>query len=282
VKLATAVEEVRAWRTLVSGAVGLVPTMGALHDGHLSLIKAARRRDTYVVVTVFVNPTQFGPKEDLSRYPRDLDRDRDLLAAAGVDLLFAPGPAEVYPPGFDTWVEVAGPSRALEGERRPGHFRGVATVVAKLFGIVQPHHAYFGRKDAQQLAVLTKMARDLNLPVEIVPCPIHREPDGLAMSSRNVYLSPAERDAGPVLRRALAEATRLWKGGERDADRLRDAMTDVLAREPLARIDYVSVADPDSFEERKGPCETALCLLAVFFGATRLIDNQPLPEPPGG
>lgn len=276
-KLASTVEEVRAWRTLASGPVGLVPTMGALHDGHLSLVEAARRRDTYVAVTVFVNPTQFGPQEDLSRYPRDLDRDRQLLAAAGVDLLFAPPPGEVYPPGFDTWIEVGGPSHSLEGERRPGHFRGVATVVAKLFGIVQPHHAYFGRKDAQQLAVLTRMTRDLNLPVEIVPCPIHREQDGLAMSSRNVYLSPAERAAAPVLRRALGEAAGRWKDGERDADRLRAAMAEVLAAEPLARVDYVSVADPESFAERHGPVEVAHCLLAVFFGTTRLIDNEALP-----
>jgi pantoate--beta-alanine ligase len=254
--------------------------MGALHAGHLSLVERARRENDHVATSVFVNPTQFGPQEDLSRYPRDLDRDRTLLSDAGVDLLFAPSPAEMYPAGFSTGVDVAGPSARLEGERRPGHFRGVATVVLKLFHVVEPDRAYFGQKDAQQLAVVRQMVRDLDLRLAIVACPTVREADGLALSSRNVYLGPEDRRAAPVLHRALQRATALWQEGERDAAVLRRAMTDVVASEPRARLDYASVADPDTFAEIEGRSDPVLAALAVFFGTTRLIDNAPLPPKP--
>jgi len=282
VKVVTTVAEARAWRASVGGSVGLVPTMGALHAGHLSLVERARRENDHVAASVFLNPTQFGPAEDLSRYPRDLARDRTLLEAAGTDVLFAPDQAQVYPPGFSTFVEVAGPSGPLEGERRPGHFQGVATVVLKLFGILTPGRAYFGRKDAQQLAVIRRMVSDLDVPVEIMPCPTRREPDGLALSSRNAYLTPEQRAAAPVVHRALLAARSLWERGERDAGALRDVMRETLAGEPLARPDYVSVADPDTFAEREGRGQIAIACLAVFFGTTRLIDNLPLPPPDDG
>jgi pantoate--beta-alanine ligase len=282
VKTVTTVAEARAWRRAQRGSVGLVPTMGALHDGHLSLVERARRENDQVAASVFVNPTQFGPHEDLGRYPRDLARDTKLLEDAGVDLLFAPEPTEMYPQGFATAVEVAGPSQFLEGERRPGHFRGVATVVLKLFGIAQPDRAYFGQKDAQQLAVVRRMVKDLDVPVEIVGCPIRREADGLALSSRNVYLSPDERRGAPVLFRSLEAARQRWEAGERDASAIRAAVRAVLATEPLARPDYVSVADPETFVEAEGRVDAAIVLLAVFFGKTRLIDNLPLGEARAG
>jgi pantoate--beta-alanine ligase len=282
VKTVTTVAEARAWRRAQRGSVGLVPTMGALHDGHLSLVERARPENDQVAASVFVNPTQFGPHEDLGRYPRDLARDTKLLEDAGVDLLFAPEPTEMYPQGFATAVEVAGPSQFLEGERRPGHFRGVATVVLKLFGIAQPDRAYFGQKDAQQLAVVRRMVKDLDVPVEIVGCPIRREADGLALSSRNVYLSPDERRGAPVLFRSLEAARQRWEAGERDANAIRAAVRAVLATEPLARPDYVSVADPETFVEAEGRVGAAIVLLAVFFGKTRLIDNLPLGEARAG
>jgi pantoate--beta-alanine ligase len=275
-KVVTTIGEIRRWRAEAGGRVGLVPTMGALHAGHLSLVEAARRENDRVVVTVFVNPTQFGPHEDLSRYPRDLERDAALLAGVGADLLFAPSAEEMYPPGTETVVEVGSVALPLEGERRPGHFRGVATVVAKLLGIATPDRAYFGEKDAQQLGVIRRLVADLNLPVEIRPCPIVREPDGLALSSRNAYLSPEERRAAPVLFRALQEAESLWRAGERDADALRRAMAATLATEPRVRVDYVSAADPATFREvetAKGPVHL---LLAAFVGKARLIDNRRL------
>jgi len=273
VSLVRTVREVREWRRSVSGSLGLVPTMGYLHDGHLSLVDRARRENATVAASLFVNPTQFGPSEDLSRYPRDLDRDRALLEARGCDLLFAPAPDEMYPKGFDTFVDVGSISAPLEGERRPGHFRGVATVVLKLFDIVQPQRAYFGQKDAQQLAVLRRMVRDLDVPVEIVGCPIVREADGLAMSSRNSYLRPAERRAATVLYRALCAARDLWTSGERDAETLRVRMRAVLDAEPLARTDYVSVADAENLQELARIEGPALLSMAVFLGKTRLIDN---------
>jgi pantoate--beta-alanine ligase len=279
-KVAETIAETRGWRGQIRGSVGLVPTMGALHAGHLSLVDRARRENDHVATSVFVNPTQFGPQEDLSRYPRDLDRDRTLLSDAGVDLLFAPSPAEMYPAGFSTGVDVAGPSARLEGERRPGHFRGVATVVLKLFHVVEPDRAYFGQKDAQQLAVVRQMVRDLDLRLAIVACPTVREADGLALSSRNVYLGPEDRRAAPVLHRALERATALWQEGERGAAVLRRAMTNVVSSEPRARLDYASVADPDTFAEIEGRSESVLAALAVFFGTTRLIDNAPLPPKP--
>jgi pantoate--beta-alanine ligase len=279
-KVTTTIADARRWRRSLRGSVGLVPTMGALHAGHLSLVAQARRENDQVAASVFVNPTQFAPHEDLARYPRDLDRDLALLADAGVALLLAPAPEEMYPADFSTAVDVMGPATPFEGQRRPGHFRGVASVVLKLFNVIGPDRAYFGRKDAQQLAVVTRLARDLDLPVAIVGCPTVREPDGLALSSRNVYLGPEDRRAAPILHRALAQATALWAGGERDADTLRRAMNEVLGSELRAKVDYAALVDPVTFAEIHGRCEVALAVLAVFFGTTRLIDNVPLPPVP--
>ncbi len=267
------IEEFRAARAALHGTVGLVPTMGYLHEGHLSLVRRARAENDNVITTIFVNPTQFSPAEDLARYPRDLPRDLALLEAEKVDLVFAPDVAEMYPPGFGTFVD-AGPITApLEGAARPGHFRGVATVVCKLFNITTPHRAYFGQKDAQQTLVIRRMTLDLNLPVEIVVCPIVREPDGLAMSSRNVYLNPEERRAATVLFRALQAAQDRFRAGERNGDALRAAMRAVIDAEPLARADYVSVADLDDLHELEEVTSRALASLAVRIGTTRLIDN---------
>jgi pantoate--beta-alanine ligase len=270
------VADLRAWRRGSAGSVGLVPTMGYLHAGHVSLVARARGENDHVVASLFVNPTQFGPNEDLARYPRDFERDSGLLHAAGCDVLFAPPVAEVYPRGFDTFVDVGAVARPLEGERRPGHFRGVATVVLKLFQIVQPDRGYFGQKDAQQLGVIRAMARDLDVPVGVVGCPIVREPDGLAMSSRNSYLDAEDRRAAPALYRALTAARVRWDGGERSASALRRAAQAVLDAEPRARTDYVSVADPVTFQELDGIDGPALVSMAVFFGRTRLIDNLQL------
>ena len=272
-KVVATIGEARAWRRSLPGRVALVPTMGALHAGHLSLLSRARNECDHVAASVFVNPTQFGPQEDLSRYPRDLGRDQALLAEGGCDLVFAPTADELYPTGFDTWVVPGAVSAPLEGERRPGHFRGVATIVLKLFHIVEPDRAYFGRKDAQQLAVISRMVRDLDVPVEIVACETVRDPDGLALSSRNVYLTPEERRAAPVVHRALAAAQRAFDGGERSADVLRRTIHEVLAGEPLARPDYVSVADALTLRELTQIDGTAVASVAVFFGRTRLIDN---------
>jgi len=252
--------------------------MGALHEGHLSLVRRARAECDQVVASVFVNPTQFGPREDLTRYPRDPGRDQRLLEEARCDLLFIPAPEEMYPPASDTFVEPGAVAAPLEGERRPGHFRGVATVVLKLFNIVAPTRAYFGRKDAQQLAVIRKMVADLNVDVLVVPCATVREPDGLALSSRNAYLSPEERAAATVLYRALGSAGRCFQAGERDAAALRAAMLDVLVAEPGARTDYVSVADPLTLRELERVETHALLSLAVRIGGTRLIDNVVLPD----
>jgi pantoate--beta-alanine ligase len=271
------IADARAWRAALGGSVGLVPTMGYLHAGHLSLVERARRENDHVAASLFVNPTQFGPSEDLAGYPRDLARDRALLEQAGCDLLFAPGVADMYPEGRGTTVDPGGVSAPLEGERRPGHFQGVATVVLKLLNIVQPHRAYFGQKDAQQLGVIRAMVRDLDVPVEIVGCPTVREPDGLALSSRNSYLDADDRRAAPVLYRALLAARRLWEEGERSGDVLREAMRRVLAAEPRARVDYVSVADPLTFRELERLDGPALLSMAVFVGRARLIDNLALP-----
>jgi pantoate--beta-alanine ligase len=276
VRVATTVDEVRRWRREARGSVGLVPTMGALHAGHLSLVEAARRENDRVAVTLFVNPTQFGPHEDYARYPRDLARDAALLAPAGADLLFAPPAEEMYPPGTETTVDVGPVAVPLEGERRPGHFRGVATVVLKLLGIATPARAYFGEKDAQQLAVIRRLVADLNVPVEVRACPIVREADGLALSSRNAYLSPEDRRAATVLFRALEAGEALWRAGERDAGALRRAMARHLAGEPRARVDYVSVADPSTFREVETASGPLYLLLAAFFGEARLIDNRRL------
>ena len=260
-------------RLSFAGMVGLVPTMGYLHEGHLSLVHRAREECDHVVVSIFVNPTQFGPKEDLSKYPRDLDRDLSLLEPFGTDLIWMPTAEIMYPQGYQTWVEVEAITSPLEGAMRPGHFRGVTTVVAKLFNGVQPHKAYFGQKDAQQAAVIRQMTRDLNFPIEIVVCPIVREPDGLAMSSRNVYLDTEQRKAATVLYRSLSAAKKAYESGERDAEKLRQIMKDVLASEPLAQMQYVSCADYDMLEELETVTGKTLLSMAVFMGKTRLIDN---------
>ena len=272
-KIVTTLEELWAARASFPGPVGLVPTMGFLHEGHLSLVRRARKECASVVASIFVNPTQFGPNEDLATYPRDLDRDLALLEAAGADLVWTPTVEVMYPAGFQTHVEVESVSRGLEGERRPGHFRGVATVVAKLFAAVQPQLAYFGQKDAQQTVVIRQMARDLSFPVEVVICPIVREPDGLALSSRNTYLHDDERVAATVLYRALTAARDAFDSGSRDAETLRGIMAGVIDAETLARRQYVSCADPITLRELDGPVERALLSMAVYVGKTRLIDN---------
>ena len=265
-------QDLRSNRLSFAGTVGLVPTMGYLHEGHLSLIRRAREECDHVVVSVFVNPTQFGPKEDLAKYPRDLDQDTKLIETY-TDLLWTPTAEVMYPQGYQTWVEVEAMTRPLEGAMRPGHFRGVTTVVAKLFNAVQPHKAYFGQKDAQQAAVIRQMVRDLNFPLEIVVCPTTREPDGLAMSSRNVYLDPEQRKAATVLYRSLTAAKELYEAGERNAEKVRGKMKEVLASEPLAEPQYVSCADYDTLEELQEIQGKALLSMAVFFEKTRLIDN---------
>lgn len=274
-QLVKSVEEVRAIRWADPTLTwGFVPTMGALHEGHLSLVRRARAECDRVAVSIFVNPIQFNNPADLATYPRTLERDCALLEAEQVDLVWAPDEAIMYPPGFQTYVTVEEVTRPLEGAHRPGHFRGVTTVVAKLFNVVQPHRAYFGQKDAQQALVVKQMVRDLGFNLEIVVCPIVREADGLAMSSRNVRLNPAERAAATVLYRALSAAVAEWEAGRRDADHLRRTMSEVIAAEPLARAEYVSAADPETLEELHGEVQRALLSMAVFVGETRLIDNM--------
>jgi pantoate--beta-alanine ligase len=275
------VETIDAFRAVrpTTGTLGFVPTMGYLHAGHLALVERARAENGSVAASIFVNPTQFGPSEDFERYPRDLPRDLNLLEAAGVDLVFVPAVREMYPDGFSTYVEVEGVTRMLEGGVRPGHFRGVATIVCKLLNIADAERAYFGQKDAQQTVVIRRMVRDLNIRTEIVVVPTVREPDGLALSSRNAYLSPEERAAAPVLYRALEAARTLWEAGERNGAMLREHVQAVLAQEPLACVDYVSVADPLTLEELDTIGHAALVSLAVRFGKTRLIDNMLLGSP---
>ena len=275
-QILTTISDFRSMREKIhsSGSLGLVPTMGYLHDGHLELVRHARVANETVAVSIFVNPTQFGPDEDVLTYPRDVERDQVLLEEVGCDLLFYPAVEEMYPPGgADVYVVPGKLAAVLEGASRPGHFRGVATVVAKLFNIVQPERAYFGQKDGQQLAVIRRMVRDLDFPVEIVAVPTVRDPDGLAMSSRNTYLNPRERSAATVLYRALTRARALYLEGEQDAEVLRAAMFDVLASERLAGVDYVSVADPETLEEMALLDSDAMASLAVRIGRTRLIDN---------
>ena len=261
--------------------VGFVPTMGALHEGHMSLVRAAMAECQPVIASIFVNPTQFGPGEDLRKYPRTFEADRKRLEEAGVSYLFAPEAGEMYPQGFRTWVNVEGLSDRLEGRVRPGHFRGVTTVVLKLLEIAQPQKAFFGRKDAQQARLIQQMARDLHLDSKIIVCPIVREPDGLAMSSRNTYLSPDERRAATVLHRALDGARRAIERGERDALRLTAAMREVIRGEPLAQPDYVELVDAETLEPVTRLRRTCLALLAARFGATRLIDNLLIEERDG-
>ena len=254
--------------------LGLVPTMGYLHEGHLALVRRARNENATLAVSIFVNPTQFGLQEDVDSYPRDLDRDLRLLRKAGVDLVFVPSLAEMYPEGFDTWVEVGKLAQPLEGAHRPGHFRGVATVVTKLLNIVRPDRAYFGQKDGQQAAVIKRLALDLDMGVEIVVVPTVREEDGLALSSRNAYLSPPERAAAPVIYRALSRAESLWRSGEKDAALLRDEVLRILSSEPLVSgVDYVSVADAETLEELERVDRRAIVSVAVHIGKARLIDN---------
>lgn len=269
---ASTLDELRSARLSFSGTVGLVPTMGFLHEGHLSLIRRAKEECDHVVVSIFINPTQFGPKEDLSKYPRDIKRDLGLIEPL-TDLVWIPTAEIMYPKGYQTWVEVEAITSLLEGAVRPGHFKGVTTIVAKLFNGVQPHKAYFGQKDAQQVAVIRQMTRDLNFPIEIVVCPTMREADGLAMSSRNVYLEPEQRKAATVLFRSLSAAKNAYDKGERNAEKMRSKMKEVLAGEPLAEVQYVSCADYDSLEELDELKGKALLSMAVFIGKTRLIDN---------
>lgn len=275
-QILTTIDDFRTARTNAGAteSLGLVPTMGHLHDGHLELVRHARAANGTVAVSIFVNPTQFGPDEDMLTYPRDVERDRVLLEEVGCDLLFYPAVEEMYPPGgADIHIVPGKLATVLEGASRPGHFVGVATVVAKLFNIVQPERAYFGQKDGQQLVVIRQMVRDLDFPVEIVAVPTVREPDGLAMSSRNTYLNAGERSAATVLHRALMRAQELHLDGEHDAEVLRAAMSDVLASESLAAVDYVSVADPETLAELVLVDSQAMVSLAVRIGGTRLIDN---------
>jgi pantoate--beta-alanine ligase len=272
-KQVVTMQELRTARKALTETVGFVPTMGFLHAGHISLVELAKKNNASVVASIFVNPAQFGPNEDLSAYPRDIPKDLNMLEDAGVDLVWLPTPDVIYPTGFNTWVDVEGVTEPLEGASRPGHFRGVATVVTKLFNAVQPQSAYFGQKDAQQVAVIKQMTGDLNFPLEIVVGPTLREPDGLAMSSRNSYLSAEERNAAPVLHRALSAAQATYEAGERSGDALRATMHDLIKQEPLARLQYVSCADPLTLQELNQIENGALLSMAVFIGKTRLIDN---------
>ncbi len=254
-------------------SVGFVPTMGYLHDGHLSLVRESRKRADVTVVSIFINPLQFGPQEDFRRYPRDPGRDESLLEKEGVDILFQPPDLEMYPGGYRTTVEVSGLQDKLCGRSRPGHFRGVATVVLKLFHIVRPDYAFFGQKDAQQAIIVRRMTEDLNLDVTVEALPIVREPDGLAMSSRNIYLKPEERRAALALFRSLEEARRISGGGERSTGSIRDQMLRMISREPLAKVDYVEIVDPQTLEPVDRIEGAVLVAVAVYVGSTRLIDN---------
>ena len=277
-KVVRTVDELRIERKKLSEPVGLVPTMGYLHTGHLSLVRAAHADCASVVVSIFVNPSQFGPKEDFSSYPRDTQRDLALLEAEGVDLVWMPETETMYPAGYQSWVSVEDLTRRLEGEIRPGHFRGVTTIVAKLFNAVQPQKSFFGQKDAQQAQVIRQMVRDLNIPVEIKLCPIIREADGLAMSGRNTYLDPQERQAATVLSRSLWAAKKAIEDGERRSAEIKKGMVSIFEAESLAKVQYIAFVNPDTFEEIGVITEKALILLAVHIGKTRLIDNLLLTE----
>lgn len=255
------------------GTAGFVPTMGFLHDGHLELVRRAKAENPIAGASIFVNPTQFGPKEDLASYPRDIPRDIKMLESAKTDFLFMPSAEEMYPPRASTWVNVEKVTERLEGAVRPGHFRGVATVVTKLFNIVQPSRAYFGQKDAQQCVVIKRMVADLDMDLEVVICPTVREPDGLAMSSRNTYLKPDERQAAVVLSQSLKLAERLYAQGERNAATVRAKMTELIKKQPLANIDYISIADNETLEELDVIRPPALVSLVVKIGKPRLLDN---------
>jgi len=272
-KIVKNIAEMSSLRPKLTAPVGFVPTMGYLHEGHLVLVRRAREENPSVAVSIFVNPTQFGPREDFAQYPHDPGRDLALLEKEGVDIVFMPSAEEMYPPGFDSWVEVSKITEKLEGTARPGHFRGVATVVAKLFNIVHPDRAYFGQKDAQQLIVIKKMASDLDMGIEVVAVPTVREPDGLAMSSRNTYHNTEERKQAVVLYQSLNLAQKLYVEGERDARAIREQMTALIKRQPLAEIEYISIADAETLDELDRVKPPALVSMAVRFGKTRLIDN---------
>jgi pantoate--beta-alanine ligase len=272
-KVLKTIGEMKQLRLKLPEPVGFVPTMGYLHEGHLVLVRQAKAENSSVVVSIFVNPTQFGPQEDFKRYPRDPQRDLAMLEKEGTDVVFMPSVDEMYPPNFDSWVEVGKIGERLEGASRPGHFRGVATVVAKLFNIVQPDRAYFGQKDAQQLAVIRKMVAELDMNLEVVGVPTVREGDGLAMSSRNTYLNPEERKAAVVLYQALNLAQKLFSQGEKDAQAIRRQMTELIQKQPLADIDYISIADAETLDELDKVKPPALISMAVKIGKTRLIDN---------
>ncbi len=271
--LITTVAEMVKARDQAQRPLGLVPTMGYLHEGHLTLVRQARQENRTLVASIFVNPTQFGPAEDFASYPRDVERDLNLLRTEGTDIVFASTVEEMYPGGYSTYVDVEGVTAPLEGARRPGHFRGVATVVTKLFTIVRPDRSYFGQKDGQQVVVVKRLTRDLDLGTEIIVVPTVREHDGLALSSRNVYLTPEERHAAPALHHALCRVRELWEQGQRDAEALRQEMVAIITDQPLAHIDYVSVADAVTLEELKQVNGPAMVSLAIRFGRTHLIDN---------
>lgn len=276
--IAETIADFRTLRNNLKGKVGLVPTMGYLHEGHMSLVEAAREDCDSIIATIFVNPAQFGEGEDLETYPRDMARDLQMLADAGVDLVFTPTPAVMYPPRFQTWVTVENVSQDKEGGQRDGHFQGVATIVAKLFNITQPDIAFFGQKDAQQVAVIRQMVHDLDFPLDIRVCPIVREVDGLALSSRNVYLTETERKAALKLNQALKATGNLYEQGERDPDKLRQVAFEILNAEPLAIIDYISLADAGTLEEITEATEYPLLLsLTAKVGQPRLLDNCLLP-----
>jgi pantoate--beta-alanine ligase len=280
-RICNTIEDMRAaGRAVRRGGkrLGFVPTMGALHEGHLSLVRAARASCDVVAGSIFVNPLQFGPNEDLAKYPQTFERDRELLEKEGVELLFAPSVEEMYPAGGVTWVTVEGLSSKLDGGSRPGHFRGVTTVVAKLFHIVEPDAAFFGQKDAAQVAIIRQMVRDLNFPVEIVACPIVRESDGLAMSSRNAYLNEQHRKQALVLHRSLLRVKKSWEAGEREARKLVALGCEEIAAEKSVRLDYLEIVDPDSLDSLASAAQGALVAVAAFVGTTRIIDNVLLPK----
>jgi pantoate--beta-alanine ligase len=272
-KIIETIAEMKKIRHELKGNIGFVPTMGYLHEGHLTLVKRSNAVNDFTVASIFVNPTQFGPNEDFDRYPRDYPRDFAMLEKEKTDVVFLPPPQEMYPEGYNTWVDVTKVTEHLEGAIRPGHFRGVATVVTKLFNIVEPTRAYFGQKDAQQCVVVKKMVVDLNMNLEVIIVPTVREPDGLAMSSRNVYLNTEERSQAPVLYQALGMARRMWTGGERASPVLRQAMIDLIRQKPLGKIEYISIADAMTLQELEKAAPPAVISLAVKFGKTRLIDN---------
>jgi pantoate--beta-alanine ligase len=272
-KVIETIAEMKRVRAGLKGAVGFVPTMGYLHEGHLSLARQAKAENPIAIASIFVNPTQFGPKEDLASYPRDIPRDLKMLESVKTNFVFIPSAEEMYPPRYSTWVDVEKVTERLEGAVRPGHFRGVATVVTKLFNIVQPTRAYFGQKDAQQCAVIKRMVADLDMNLEIVICPTVREPDGLAMSSRNTYLKPDEREAAVVLNQSLKLAQQLYSQGERNAETIRQKMREFIQEQPLANIDYISIADNETLEELDVIKPPALVSLVVKIGKPRLLDN---------